>query len=1531
MRMRRRFADGGDVDPNQDIRDYESMRDQVAQQPEDVQQMTHLPAVPQRPVTIEGGLIGKKTIGQADYRAAPALHTMAQTAYDMKTAPFYATPLAPIAGALDATEGVASGDPVQAAMGVLGAPGRAGKAIAAGAAAMTPSDAQASFIGERARNIWKPALDLAKKYAGEGMPDKDNWLFTGWGRDKAGNWKSEIGDQNARIDPKAADAFRNFEPGVKVGDVLQHPPLYDAYPTSYSMKMNDVRSADPNVMGSYDANNDMLHVNRKITDNDKLLDTMLHELQHRHDMRFEGHQPGGSPDLFPDLAAKARDELQLANYASIYNNFLQKHGLEPNMASRDLFADKSPISAPSGWLGYWMKHNPDALAQRQMELLDEINRAPKPFDQYQALVGEQTARLPGERLRMDDMERRHNFPLDMPNGTTMPQYGIISPNHGDAAWSRKRSTFADGGDVVADVHESVSHMAGGGEVIQRALAALGKLHPAGSGYASVPGKPANVVIPGFGKVEARPIQPLTSAADSYMQSIGRPGQHQVSAYPQFDPEMARKYAEAFDALGHRPNDPDVRRAYDALADETLAQYRALKDSGLDMRFLKPGEGDPYAASPSLGYADIVNNGKLHVFPTDQGFGSSDAFGGAGSPMLKRVGRVGDLDNATVNDAFRVVHDVYGHFAPGNPFFRAPGEERAFINHSRMYSPDALPAMATETRGQNSWVNSGPHAEHNATASGADTIYADQKTDIMPDWATKVPGVDDPGKAEGGAIVKRALDALGFYSKAADVAKNMPQGRISTGQLVNKLRGSGVPQAEFDHAGWANETKGMKSMLPGDAADLFEAKKPQLMEKLGDSDHTDFAPQYADPKYKLPGGSNYEERLLHLPWKTSEQGWRFDTQGPNGVWRPSPIMESEEQARQYAAMFPGASRDFRPVVRPDVNSNYVGTHYDDPNIIAHMRMNMRALPDSRFSTHLEELQSDWAQNGRKLGFRHTDEEIAALKDAQERALDRWARDRTPENDAAFNTAYDTFDRARSNFGKIAPGPFVGDTNQWTDLALKRALTVASQNESDAISLTPGVEQAKRWGNNAGLQKFYDNSVQPKLTKMLGQPEMVDRMPVFNLPEETRDSILRNGMPLWGDPDKFADGGEVDPDTDGHLDAVIDEAHAHAQADPSLMDRAMGVISQLNPIGSAEASPLDGAGRLLGQTVKNAQRLAFPKIYGNPAEIAAEAASRTAPESPNLPKLFGTTRSEMSQYVDAPGNMDPRLPGKGVARGSEAVRNIQTPENEQRLLDILAEAGKHPQLHEGMDGWYVMDPLYQKFVSEYGPEQAKKEYDLFNHATSMMSPASDVNTELARGTALYALTKQGRIDDFKKFGAGAGRRGAPADMKDVPGHAYHTTSHFPPFQKYLENGQIMSDKPKVPLYTQASGVPETGVQTSFPVPDSHFSRGIGLADTRTSQDYAKSASMSEAKAIGPWWRDNIAGQMGAESVPMQARLWGTLGHATGVDTAVGAPKLELLADHIAKRAAAHRISPEEMLKALVRGDKFATGGDVEQEDI
>lgn len=92
--------------------------------------------------------------------------------------------------------------------------------------------------------------------------------------------------------------------------------------------------------------------------------------------------------------------------------------------------------------------------------------------------------------------------------------------------------------------------------------------------------------------------------------------------------------------------------------------------------------DPYP-SPDDMRNDLAQNRRIKVFATD-------AEGSSPNAVL----------STEENDRFRAVHDVFGHAGPGSSFSRN-GEEIAYQSHAQMFRPEALPALRSETRGQNS--------------------------------------------------------------------------------------------------------------------------------------------------------------------------------------------------------------------------------------------------------------------------------------------------------------------------------------------------------------------------------------------------------------------------------------------------------------------------------------------------------------------------------------------------------------------------------------------------------------------------------------------------------------------------------------------------------------------------------------------------------------------------------------------------------------------------------------------------------------
>jgi hypothetical protein len=198
-----------------------------------------------------------------------------------------------------------------------------------------------------------------------------------------------------------------------------------------------------------------------------------------------------------------------------------------------------------------------------------------------------------------------------------------------------------------------------------------------------------------------------------------------------NPEHGKQIANAYEQMSHNPHDPQVSAAYGALIKETSEQFKNLMGKGLRLSRIQPGQENPYKTSKDL-HHDLETNNHLHYFPTESGFGSEGS-SATDHPMLAPTQFSHDGKKLTANDLFRIVHDINGHHLGGKTSFGPKGEHQAYLTHKQMYSPLAQKALATETLMQNSWVNfSDKTGEHNRK-NPSQTIYADQKAAIAPDW------------------------------------------------------------------------------------------------------------------------------------------------------------------------------------------------------------------------------------------------------------------------------------------------------------------------------------------------------------------------------------------------------------------------------------------------------------------------------------------------------------------------------------------------------------------------------------------------------------------------------------------------------------------------------------------------------------------------------------------------------------------------------------------------------------------------------
>jgi hypothetical protein len=216
---------------------------------------------------------------------------------------------------------------------------------------------------------------------------------------------------------------------------------------------------------------------------------------------------------------------------------------------------------------------------------------------------------------------------------------------------------------------------------------------------------------------------------------------------------------------------------------------------------------------------------MAVYGTYDGYGTEGLTAGAvdDNPMLQDTGLQwkdqGGVDRpVTANDLFRAVHDAFGHGLEGAGF-RARGEENAWQAHVRLFTGSAVPAITSETRGQNSWLNYGPFGERNRNAAVEDTVFAEQKTGIMPSWTWQ------EGRAEDAQAYDAPVDQeqnrtlySRLYSTTAQLAPQVQQKKLDltyarSADFLAKGLGLVLPKDRAQEAADTILRKFQDNMLP----------------------------------------------------------------------------------------------------------------------------------------------------------------------------------------------------------------------------------------------------------------------------------------------------------------------------------------------------------------------------------------------------------------------------------------------------------------------------------------------------------------------------------------------------------------------------------------------------------------------------------------------------------------------------------------------------------------------------------------------
>ncbi len=231
------------------------------------------------------------------------------------------------------------------------------------------------------------------------------------------------------------------------------------------------------------------------------------------------------------------------------------------------------------------------------------------------------------------------------------------------------------------------------------------------------------------------------------------------------------------------------------------------------------------------------------------------------------------------------------------------------------------------------------------------------------------------------------------------------------------------------------------------------------------------------QYTLPGDKqNYKELLLRLPEEeTGTEKPVFSVrQSANGNdWHVVNDLGGEvltagtqEYAEQRAAEL---NEQGLPAHLSDRSGRggFRSSHFEEPDILAHVRFDDRTMPDGKKALFLEEVQSDWAQKGKHEGFANPaptklpDGIFITPDDDQFQVVNR---EGNPLLRRSFASESEARAAALQHYGEGAGNPGVPNMpfkQDWHELAMKRMLRHAAENGYDQLAWTTGEQQAERY--------------------------------------------------------------------------------------------------------------------------------------------------------------------------------------------------------------------------------------------------------------------------------------------------------------------------------------------------------------------------------------------------------------------------------------------------------------------------------------
>jgi hypothetical protein len=333
-----------------------------------------------------------------------------------------------------------------------------------------------------------------------------------------------------------------------------------------------------------------------------------------------------------------------------------------------------------------------------------------------------------------------------------------------------------------------------------------------------------------------------------------------------------------------------------------------------------------------------------------------------------------------------------------------------------------------------------------------------------------------GGLEGGQV------APTFFSRAVrEVESPKFPNKIGGQQAINLLRKKIKPE-ELRWSGIEEWLKTKPSVTKKEIQDFLRTNEVKI-EETTLIEGTKFGPDSnAGTSLVVPGGENYKELLLRLP----EKEGNFNE------------IAKEVFGKPFNDLNVGQVKEVRNIASSERTlaglrgETFRSTHFDEPNILSHVRHNDRVSSKGEKVLFIEEIQSDWALLGRKRGFRVSDKELTKLQNEHREVGLQLARKKIDfirnleknrpldvplTQNRQFIFAESMLKRDDAEFARLlkreeslgieigqnlrAKAPEAPLLKNWWEFTLKRMLREAVNQGADRLAWITGKQTAKRY--------------------------------------------------------------------------------------------------------------------------------------------------------------------------------------------------------------------------------------------------------------------------------------------------------------------------------------------------------------------------------------------------------------------------------------------------------------------------------------